>query len=269
MQFVGRPNPYLAMFVVGLKNTLAYKADFLMTLVSRFAQAGLLIFIWTAIYHFTNTSSILGITLPIMYVYFFLVYAFRSVINMSMPDTMQQDILEGSVAAAYTRPIRYPLQAFMTSFSDDLLSMLVAMLPLLAIAYLLYGMPISMTTAFLIAAELLIGYAIVTLIGFMVGMLAVKITYIWGIMNASWSVIILLGGGVLPLTLFPGIVLHVLLLTPFPIMLYVPAATFLGIISVSEIFSSIAVSLVWLVLLFIAAAIAWSRVRKNITSAGG
>ncbi len=269
MQFAGRPNPYLAMFVIGLKNTLAYKADFLMTLVSRFVQAALLIFVWTAIYHFTKTSSILGITLPTMYIYFFLVYAFRSVINMGMSETMQQDILEGGVAAAYTRPIRYPLQAFMSSFSDDLLSMLIAMLPLLAIAYMLFGAPVSAITVFLITAELLIGYAIATLIGFLVGMLAVKITYIWGIMNASWSIIILLGGGILPLTLFPGIVLRMLMLTPFPIMLYVPAATFLGIMNGSEIASSIAVSLAWLALLFIVAAIAWSRVRKNITSAGG
>lgn len=269
MQLIGRPNPYLAMFVVGLKNTLAYKADFLMTLVSRFAQAGLLIFVWTAIYHFTNTSSILGITLPTMYVYFFLVYAFRSVINMGMPEVIQQDILEGSVAAAYTRPVRYPLQAFMNSFSDDLLSVLVAMLPLLAIAYVIYGVPVSPATVALIAVELAIGYTLVTLIGFLIGMLAVKITYIYGIIEASWSIIILLGGGILPLTLFPRTVMHVLMLTPFPIMLYVPAATFLGMMSSSEIASSIAIALAWIATLSVIATVAWGRARKNITSAGG
>ncbi len=269
MQFSSRPHPFLAMFSIGLKNTLSYKADFLMILASRFVQAGLMIFIWTAIYHFTNTSSIMGIKLSTMYVYFFLVYAFRFVISLNLPEVMQQDILEGSVAAAYTRPVRYPLQAFMNTSSDDLLSFVISSLPLFVIAYLLYGVPVPLSVWVLMLAELLIGYVLVSLLGFLIGMLAIKMTYIYGIIESSWSVMLLLGGGILPLTFFPNAVMGILMLTPFPIMLYMPAATFLGIASNSQIMESIAVSLAWLVAILLVAILAWGRARKYITSAGG
>ena len=269
MQLFDRPNPYLAMFSVALKNSMAYRADFLMTLASRFVQAGLMVFIWTAIYHFTNTNSILGITLSTVYVYFFLVYAFRSVINMEVPSVVQQDILEGSIAATYTRPIRYPLQVFVNASAGDFISILVAMLPLIVIAFVLYGAPLSVPTIMLMLAELAIGYALVSLIGFMIGMLAVKITYVYGIIEATWSVMLLLGGGILPLSFFPSAVFNILMLTPFPIMLYMPAMTFLGTASVGEIMGSIAVSLAWLAVFFLTSLVAWSRVRKSITSAGG
>jgi ABC-2 type transport system permease protein len=262
-------NPYLTLFSIGIKDTLAYKANFILSLFSSLAQAGLMILIWTAIYHFTNTTSLVGITLSSMYIYFFLVYAFRSVINMNLPEVMQQDVQSGSVAAAYTRPLKYPLQVFFNSIPDDMLYALIITLPLLVIAVLLSPQPVSSFTALLVVVELAIGYSLVSLIGFMIGMLAIKMVNIYGIANSMWSIMLLLGGGVMPLALFPNAITHILMFTPFPIMLYTPAATFLGIVSSSEAINSIIISAVWVVALAIISAAAWKFVRKRITSAGG
>jgi ABC-2 type transport system permease protein len=261
--------PYLAVFSIGLKNTLAYKTDFVLSLFSSFFQAGLMIFIWTAIYDFTNTTSILGITLSTMYVYFFLLYAFRVVINFSVPEVMQEDIQNGSLAVAYTRPLKYPIQVFMSGLPDDALYAGIITIPLIIAALLLSHVLLTPLTIMLVISELLIGYTIVILIGFMIGMLAVKLTNIYGIMNSTWSVILLLGGGVLPLTLFPNAVYQILMLTPFPMLLYVPAATFLGMISTSVAIRSMFTGLFWIAVLLLVTIIAWRSVRKKITSAGG
>lgn len=262
-------NPYLTLFSVGLKNALAYKADFFISLASYFVQAILMILVWTAIYHFTDTTSIVGITLPSMYVYFFLVFAFRAVIGFNLPDVMQNDVQSGSVAIAYTRPLRYPLQVLMTSLPDDLLFVLIITVPLMIAAVLLSHAALSSFTVLLMVIELAIGYALVSFMGFMLGMLAIKMVDIYGITNSVWSLILLLGGGVIPLILFPGAIVGVLMLTPFPIMLYIPAATFLGIISSAEAIRSILISAVWLAILAFMSVAMWRFVRKKMTSAGG
>ena len=261
--------PYLAVFSIGFKNTLAYKTDFLISLFASFFQAGLMILIWTAIYHFTNTSSILGITLSTMYVYFFLLYAFRVVLNFSIPNVMQEDIQSGSLTVAYTRPLKYSIQVFMTGLPEDILYAVIVTIPLIIVALLLSHVIITPFIVLLIVSELLIAYALMTLIGFLIGMLAVKLTYIYGIINSTGSIILLLGGGVLPLTLFPHAIYQVLMLTPFPMLLYVPAATFLGIIGTSTAISSMITGLSWIAVLLLITIVSWRSIRKKITSAGG
>ena len=260
---------YLAVFSIGLKNTLAYKTDFILSLFSSFFEAGLMIFIWTAIYHFTDVGSILGITLPSMYAYFFLVSAFMFIINMDLPLNMQSDIQGGAVAVAYTRPLRYPMQVFFKTVPSDILSFFILTIPLLIIAILLSHASLSVLVSLLVVAELAIGYALISLIGFMIGMLAIKMVNITGIVNSLWSLILLIGGGVVPLTLFPHVITGVLMLTPLPIMLYLPAATFLGMVSSSAAIGYIWINLAWLLGLAAVTALAWRSTRRKITSAGG
>jgi len=262
-------NIYLAMLAIGIKDQLAYKLDYLLSVIFRFINALFMILIWTAIYLGTGVSSIRGFTLPDIYVYFFIIYALMGTTNMELPDVIQEDIGEGSIAAAYTRPLRYPVQAFMRGAADDLLIIIFGTVPLFAVAVLISHVSLTLGTVLLLLTEILISYLLVNLIGFLIGMAAVKLINIYGIITITWSTLLLLGGGVVPLNMLPSVVQQILFFSPFPIMLYIPAATFLGTVGYGVIMTSIFTSIAWIAVLAVAAYVAWGKVRRQITSAGG
>jgi len=268
---VGFPNidAYISMIAIGIKDQLAYKLDYIISLFFKFINVLFMILIWSAIYLGTGVTSIRGLSLPDIYVYFFIIYALRGVANMQLPDVIEDDIQEGSIATAYTRPLRYPIQVYMRGAAQDLMAMLFITVPFFVIAVLIAHVTLTLGTVLLLLAEILIGYVLVNLIGFLVGMTAVKLINIGGVEAVTWSTLLLLGGGIVPLNMMPLVVQQILYLSPFAIMLYIPATTFLGTVSQSIIVTNILASLAWIALLTVVAFIAWGKVRRQITSAGG
>ena len=260
---------YLGIIEMNIKSSLAYKTDYLLTLFFKFLEVLFLIFIWTAIYLGTKVSIIKGFTLPDIYLYFLVIYALRSLMNMNLSFEMEDSVLDGSIAVNYTRPMNFPLQLFFTGFGKDLLSILLAGVPILIVALAISHATLSAFSVAAFVIEVLLAYAIVSVMSFLVGMIALKFVYIASLVEMTWLIILLLGGGVMPLNFFPATIQQVLLMLPFAIVLYVPAATFLGMISSSAILFSIGISAVWLAVLLGIAAVVWNRARKLIASARG
>lgn len=86
------------------------------------------------------------------------------------------------------------------------------------------------------------------------------------VLNSSYF---LLGGGVMPLNLFPPWASGILLLLPNQLSLYVPAATLLGMLSAGSMLHSLAVGAAWVAGLFLFSIVWWRKVSRKITSAGG
>jgi len=270
-QFINKENidAYIATIVIGLKNSLAYKLDYILALFFNFINVLFMILIWSAVYLGTNVSSIKGLSLPDIDVYFFMIYALRGVVNTDLSSIMEEDIQSGGVATSYIKPLRYPIEVFMRSFSSDLLTMIFTTLPFFAIAILISHIALAFNTVLLLLVEILIAYILINLIGFLLGMTAIKLIYIGSLTEIIFTTMLLLGGGIIPLNMMPSIVQQILYISPFAIMLYIPATTFLGTVSQSVIITGIIAGLVWIIILTIAAFIAWGRLRRQITSAGG
>ncbi len=260
---------YLGAVEMSIKSSLAYKSDYVLALLFSFFEVLLLIFIWTAVYVGTKASIIRGLTLPDIYFYFLVIYALRTLMNMNLPFEMQESVANGSIAVNYTRPLNFPLQLFFTGFGEDILSILFIGVPIFLVVLAFSHVALSTFSIAALVIEILLAYAIVSVLGFLVGMLAFKFVYIWGIINITWLIILLFGGGIMPLNFFPATIRHVLLLLPFAIVLYVPAETFLGNLSSSAILFSIGISAAWLGALLAASAIVWGKARKLIASARG
>ncbi len=257
-----------ALIGIGIKNELAYKLDYLFSFGFRIVFALLMLFVWSAIYFASSTQSISGISLQQMYAYYFLAGVMYLIITTKIDVQLQSDITNGSVTVAFTRPINYAFQLFFNSFASDLLYML-SSIPLFIIATFFVTLSINQTTLVILAIEILIGYVLANLIGFMIGSLAVYMTQIWGVMSVTWSLEFLLAGGIMPLSLFPPPISNILSLLPFQMLIYTPVSTLLGTITSTEAISEIIVSAAWAAIFFMVAITVWHRLRKGLTSAGG
>ncbi|MCL5239149.1 MAG: ABC-2 family transporter protein [Candidatus Marsarchaeota archaeon] len=261
---------YLAVLVIGFKQQLAYKKDYFLTLGFRIFASFIMVAVWTAVYLNSDVTSIGGFTLPQMYLYFFLINAIAiSSFNEPISENIQDDIQSGTVTTALVKPVAYTAQIFLNSLGNNIFAGLAVTLPFLALIVLIGHLALSIQAIAFFLIEMALSFTVSTFIFFMIGTLAVYLTNIWGIIAVTESLYMLLGGGVVPLSLLPSWANNILALLPMQLSLYLPAATLLGMASTGEILQSILVGLVWAVPLFALSVLVWNRVRGKITSVGG
>jgi len=260
---------YIALFRIGIKNQLAYKADYVVYLLFRISRPLIMLAVWTAIYLNTGASTIGGLTLAGTSAYFFLVMPVSVAINESMTDTMQDDVQSGAVASARVKPMGYPLNVLARSLAVSAADIVLLTLPLLAITFLAFRLAPPPLSLFLFLIEVLVGIATLNLIGFFIGTMAVRLTNVAGLASAVWTVLWMLSGGMMPLSFFPTYAQNLLALTPIPIWCYLPVSTLLGTLSDAQIVSGILYTVAWAVALAVLAYVWWKRISKSMGSAGG
>ncbi len=261
-------SPYLSVFKIYTKTLMVYRTEFALDMLLFMVGPLIYIMVWLAVYSIEHVSAIDGITLSGMIVYQLII---GSITYLSYPeniDNMQNDIQQGSIAGALIRPVRYVAQLSIKTMPGTLVYALFGTLPILAAIAYFAGLHVGALTVAMFAAELLMAYAIINLMGFIIGSMSVYLTNIYGIVNAMMWIFTLAGGGIMPLGLYPHYAYSALMLTPFPYMYYVPAGTFSGLISAAGFASILAVGLAWIAGLALMATLVWSRASRAINAVG-
>ena len=269
VELFGNWRAHLAYFDLGVKQSLAYKKDFVMSLIFGFLAAVVMIFVWTAIYKTTNVAQIGGFTLLSMYAYFFIANATAAILDMDLDGTVQNVIYSGGVSIALLRPVRFVSQIFFGSLPGTIIGALVITLPLIAIGLLVMHASLTLLTVGLALAEFLIGFTIFNILFFVVGTLAVYTTNIWGASNLLYYTFQMLGGAFVPLNLFPAALQGLVRYSPFQFLAYAPTGTLLGIVPTGLAIQNIAVGLAWIVIVALFASLWWGRIKKKLSFVGG
>ena len=264
-----RAEPYLATFWVGVKNQLAYKANFALSTIFKIIGILVMIVVWTAIYEVSGTGAIENFTLSSLYAYFFLVAIVHTMVDTALDDTMQDVVQSGSVASTLLKPMNFFIKLVSDSFAENALDLTIVALPILLIAILFFHLSIVASNIPLFVVEIVLGNLLILLFGFLIGSLAVYVTRVWGIMSVFWTSVWFMSGMTMPLSFFPVWAQQVLALLPFQLFAYIPVATLEGIIPTSQIFLSLLVGLVWFVVLAVFSHFWWNRTSKKMVSAGG
>jgi ABC-2 type transport system permease protein len=79
----------------------------------------------------------------------------------------------------------------------------------------------------------------------------------------------LASGHLFPLDLLPPVIGHALFFTPFPSMLYVPIAIYMGKIAGADVWLGLLVQSLWLLLAYVLARFAWRRGIRKYAAFGG
>jgi ABC-2 type transport system permease protein len=260
---------YIAFMSLNLKQQLSFRVNMFLSFLFRIGSGLLMIFVWTAVFLSTKVTSIRGFTLPYMYAYFFLISAIGIISINDMVGNLQSDIQQGQIAVSLTRPTNYVLQLFFSTIPKTIIWTLCISVPILIVLSTFVHISMTATMFGLLIIELLLAFIFTTLASFIIGSFAVTMVNIWGISTVYGFVTELIGGGVIPLNLMPNLIQKILLFLPFQIMMYTPAVTILGVISVTQAVYSILITILWIAILCIIARIRWKNVIKKITAAGG
>ncbi len=260
---------YKALFKISLKNELAYPTGVLLSSGIGMLELIVPIFVWLAIYTFSHVNVINGVNLSSTIIYFAVIGILMPLLGWSgIVNVISNDIENGSIISALIRPMSYFNQLIVGDLAFVMLSTVLVSIPVLILLIILAHLSITLTTILLFVLFVAIGYAIIAFLGFIMGLMAFYLTNIDGIIASITEGTYILGGGMLPLVFFPSYIEHVLLLTPFPFMAFVPSATLTGILSTSASESLIIVGLIWIVIFGILSHFLWKKVSKRINVVG-
>jgi ABC-2 type transport system permease protein len=219
---------YLAGFRVSLRSQLAYPAEMWLRLIFVFLIMFIFSSLWRTTYSELGRSTLGGLTLGQMLWYL----AITESIILSRPRDsvrMDEEVRTGQLAYQLARPYNFVLYRFAQIMGERLPRFLITLVAAAALATVFSG-EIGASWRGLLAGVPVLALAL-TLDFFIV--LAISLLAFWTEDTTAFLFIydrflMILGGMLLPLELFPGVLEAVARALPFPAVIYAPARTFVA-----------------------------------------
>jgi ABC-2 type transport system permease protein len=253
------------------RKILVFRTEFWVTFLGQtLVQLVIARSLWGAIFEQQNVTEMNGFTLPMLTLYYVIVPIGSRILTGENIGFLSREIYEGT----FTRYLLYPLSWFqyktLTYFSYSLFYALQ-----LTIFFLGYKLFLSGGMTVPEFGNLLLGIGLFLLSSLMYLMMsmAVELLALWA--DNIWSLMVMLrffsnflGGALIPLAFFPKRAQEILVYTPFPNLVSLPARTIMGLATSHEIFKGLLVIGFWAVVLAIVVNLLWKRGQKKYSGVG-
>jgi ABC-2 type transport system permease protein len=255
-----------------LRRMLAYRADFWVDFLGALLlQVGLAWFLWKAMFAVRGTQQIEGWSFDALMLYYLMVPLMERITRGQEQGFLSTEIYDGGLS----RYLVYPINVFTYKYIERIAVAVVgsAQLALVLGIYLtLRDVPAPFSIdgwgvlAGLLAA--LVASILYFLMAAGVEMVAFWADNVWSLMVLLRFCIRLLGGGMIPLALFPHWSQSLLDMLPFASLLSFPIRAFLGELSPAEYFRSMAMLVGWIGIFSLLTAWIWRRGTLRYTGIG-
>lgn len=253
------------------RKILVFRVEFWVTFLGQsLVQLVIARSLWSAIFEQQKVEEMNGFTLPMLTLYYVIVPIGSRILTGENIGFISREIYEGT----FTRYLLYPLSWFqyksLTYFSHSLFYSLQLM-----IFFIGYKVYLSGGLTFAEFGNLLLGIGLFLLSSLMYLLMsvAVELLALWA--DNIWSLMVMLrffsnflGGALIPLAFFPEQAQRILIWTPFPNLVSLPARTIMGITAPEEIFRGILVIGFWGLALALLVNFLWKKGQKNYSGVG-
>jgi len=268
MRLAPRPK-YLALALVAMQRSLAYRGTLLLSMVSNLVWVVVLYYLWRAV--FASHRSVGGFDWDRMRTYVVLSYGVNVLLSFNSEARMMATIRTGEVASELARPVDY-LRA---QLAQALGSAVVEGLLGGALALLLGGValhilaPASVAGALLFLPSVAPGFLVKFLISYLTGLLCFWTVNSLGLLWARAALTNVLSGALIPLQLFPDALRGLALASPFAAVVNAPVAIYLGTTTGAALIGTLALQGAWVAILWVLARALWIPSVRALTVQGG
>ena len=264
---------YLYSLGLGLKESMAYRADFWLGLSSAVFPIVIQIFMWQALYGGADGGTLFNRSHAQMMAYSVSASIFWRLLRTGFEYEINQDIKNGGLGKYVIRPIEY-LPYRLSCFLGQKFSTLLSGLALMALALTGVGLyfntaPVSLQGALLFIPVLIGALVLNFLIFFCVGMWAFWLSEIGFMFEAVRIVIVVLSGGIFPLDIFGSAVCGVLKLLPFNYAVGFPVDVLTGALTGTAVLTGAVSQIVWIGLMLLFSRFLWNLGSRKYLAAGG
>lgn len=254
---------YKAIFRMSLASELVYKTNFIIWRVRNILSLIVVFYLWNTV--FSDAGKVVfGYDKTKMLTYIFLILVVKAFVLTSKSTDVAGEIGRGDLSNYLVKPVNYFKFWFTKDISYKVLNISFAAVEFIILFYLL-------------KPELFLQTSIFYLTGFIFSILIALLIYFFLIMIVSaipfWApelgwgshflitviFVEFLSGALFPLDIFPQVVQKILLLTPFPYLLYFPVQIYLGKLDFASTVIGILISLFWVFILNILLKTLWTK----------
>jgi ABC-2 type transport system permease protein len=269
---MGTFKKYKASFFVGLANSMEYRFDFFVDILSTAFPVILQVFLWIAMYENSVTGSMYGYTFPQMIMYVVVAGAVSKFTSTGIEEVVNEDIHSGGIAKYITKPVSYilfRLAGVLGQKFSSMITMILLTVASLSTLYFTFGYQIKPLSVLLFVPALILAAILNYYIFFCISMFAFWLTEIGSFFHAMKVVIMVLSGGVFPIEVFGSSFITISKFLPLSYTINVPIRILTGSAVLEEAFQVLVIQLFWILLLSVLSNILWNKGIKKYVAVGG
>lgn len=171
-------------------------------------------------------------------------------------------IHQGDFANYLVKPINYFLAILMDDIGEKAINSFFSILELFILYMLLRPHIYIQTDSLLLSLSflaILIGMVIYFLMGLLFSAIAFWASDTWGPRFLFSALTVFAAGVIFPLDILPRILFYLLMLTPFPYLIFFPISIYLGTADRAETFFGFSIAILWVIGLYILAKFVWHK----------
>lgn len=273
---------YKPFFRTGAMDLFAFKFNLFTWFFISIFEVACVIFLWIAVYKNSPNgvdSIINGYSFKDMICYLVFINIFNFVaFSSNTLWAIDDEIKDGTIAMSFVKPISYRLRFVFMNLGNVFIQNLLIGMPCFIISYAVFicigfihilSVGTFILHILLFIVSLLLATLLNDVINYIFGVLCFYTSSGWGINQIKTVIVSFLSGTLLPLSFFPGIFGTILNYFPFASMGQNPVLIFLMKISTLDSLKYIGISILWLILLEMLAALLFKHASKKITVQGG
>ncbi len=249
-------------------NSLIFRANYFVDILSNFLFLYLSIELWTYIYSDSNVGNSLGLLYVLSYVS---IARTISKTDMDFVWHIQNRVLNGEIASELVRPIKLSSYLMAQEIGRYIGHILLKVMPVYVCTLLFFDIyvPSQLVSFVLLFISVVLSFFLLFYINYITAIMAFWITKLFSLSIFKDQTIRLLSGSIVPLWFFPAQWIPVLQFLPFSGITYVPVSIYLETNSIEKTAWLILSQLFWIFALSLASRRLWSRAVRNISINGG
>jgi ABC-2 type transport system permease protein len=260
---------YLNIVNISLQEFLAYRLNFILWRFRNVLNLILIYFLWSSVY--VNKNDLFGYSKVEIVSYILIVNILGALVFSTKTNEVSDAILTGKIIDPLIKPFNYFGYIGSREIADKLLNLSFALIEILLIV-IIFQPTLKVADQFLIYLWMIIflvnGLLISFFISFILSIFAFWSTDIWGPKFIYFILTSLLAGIMFPLDVLPNFLYNIILMTPFPYMVYLPAKIFIHGLDSTNILQFYFISFGWIFILFFITKTLWKKGMKEFSFFG-
>ena len=251
---------------------LAYRLRYYTGVLTYLVYVTTYFFLWKAFYEGReDTATVGGFGLAELQSYVVVGWLARSFYFNNVDREIARLVQEGELALNLIRPVSFPLQMFCDALGQSLFRLVFFTPPIALTLALVFPVspPASLVHALCFLLSCALSMLILMQFNFLVGLTAMRLKSIQGVIRAKHYFLELASGLLMPISFFPDSIAAVSRWLPFESIAYLPVSIYLGRREGIELWTSLGAQLAWTVVLMVLVQVFWKRASRQVTIHGG
>ena len=259
--------PYIAFAAKAFSREATYRMEVFTNVGSLVVRLYLMKSVWTALY--AQNAAPAGVALHAVLTYTAVALLMSLVLELDGTRQIRDKIREGTIATDLMKPISLPFYFFSDGIGMTLLHALL-IVPALIVSLLIVHIDVpSPPVLAAFALSFLLGYLVNFLMNFLMNCVA-----FWTLETFAVQLMVrwmsdLLGGQVVPLIFFPGVLQKVVLALPFAAVYSTPLLIYVGQIPPSRYAAALLLQTGWFAAFALLSWLIWNAAQRRVVVQGG